>query len=192
VNQTNIGIHGGTIYDVPNFNASVGNITVLAKGFNVTCGESTPAFDSSDLDFLTGLQMGVFFRSHTGYPDTDLSIPDPGLMFSVYSSSWTGISFCNHFETQIQDSSGSEGSPFTLNSTIHFHALSCSLSLIDQTVILEAGSARVLSVGLNLFKNFSAWPADWSQPQLIQNVSDPVSTPDIFLVDLVGPPLLLL
>ncbi|KAJ7204828.1 hypothetical protein GGX14DRAFT_569409 [Mycena pura] len=165
VNQTNIGVRGGTIYDVPNIDVTVGNIAVLAKGFNVTCGESTPAFNTSDL-YSNLWQM------------------DPGPILSVSSSSWNGISFVNHFETQIVDSSGSEGSPFTLNSTIQFHTLSCSLSLINQTVILDAGSTRILSVGPDLFNNFSAWPTDWSQPQLIQNVSDPVSTPDIILVDL--------
>jgi hypothetical protein len=33
----NIGLTGGTLYDVPKTNAAVGNITVGATGFNVTC-----------------------------------------------------------------------------------------------------------------------------------------------------------
>jgi hypothetical protein len=35
--STNIGLTGGTLYDVPKTNAATGTITVNATGFNVTC-----------------------------------------------------------------------------------------------------------------------------------------------------------
>jgi hypothetical protein len=35
---TSLGLHEGTLYDVLNIDAILGNATVDASGFNVTCG----------------------------------------------------------------------------------------------------------------------------------------------------------
>jgi hypothetical protein len=36
--STSLGLSGGTLYDVLDINAGTGNVTVNAKGFNISCG----------------------------------------------------------------------------------------------------------------------------------------------------------
>ncbi|KAJ6582222.1 hypothetical protein B0H19DRAFT_1252339 [Mycena capillaripes] len=150
--STHIGLEGMTLYDVPETNIGIGNITVAATGFNISCGflEDVQAKLNADNNSWT-LQFG---GSVVGQVDF---IEIPG---AISMASSRGIFFSI---TPIVDSSNNTGGFVQLSSPMipnisSIQLFQCSLSLVEQTVIMDAHlDEPVETTGNTLIDEWGYW-----------------------------------
>ncbi|KAJ6556971.1 hypothetical protein DFH09DRAFT_1365415 [Mycena vulgaris] len=157
--STHIGLEGMTLYDVPETNTGIGNITVAATGFNISCGflEDVQAKLNADNNSWS-LQSG---GGDVGQVD---SIELPG---AISMASRRGMFFSI---TPIIDSSNNTGgfvqlSPPMIPRISSIQLFQCSLSLVEQTAIVDAQSKNVVALHPELTKTHSTWlPASLEEP----------------------------
>ncbi|KAJ7226844.1 hypothetical protein GGX14DRAFT_417477 [Mycena pura] len=149
---TSLGLQDGSLYDVLDINVVVGNATVNASGFNITCGivaTDTFSFESAD-NFWTN----VYYTIHSTLSATNGELPYDSLL--LYST------------IPIVDSSGKSGSWIEasppMNSTVSsVQMLQCSLTLVGQVATVDAQSRKVQTIGPSFRKkrlNLASW-ATW-------------------------------
>ncbi|KAJ6618533.1 hypothetical protein B0H10DRAFT_1241922 [Mycena sp. CBHHK59/15] len=190
--NTNIGLHEGTLYDVPVGNAGIGNLSVLATGFNFTCGY----FKTVQLEVQTIMK---FFRANVDGGAEFYNVDNTALGRLILSAqgvtdagspptdndAYDIIFFTN---LTIVDSNGDAGIKVALDFKTSAQLLRCSLSLVEQTALVDTQSWKVVSLEPNIVKQSSAWVQAPSYPQTPagQNTSSPLpmSSSSISLADL--------
>ncbi|KAJ6563189.1 hypothetical protein B0H10DRAFT_2200726 [Mycena sp. CBHHK59/15] len=190
--NTNIGLHEGTLYDVPVGNAGIGNLSVLATGFNFTCGY----FKTVQLEVQTIMK---FFRANVDGGAEFYNVDNTALGRLILSAqgvtdagspptdndAYDIIFFTN---LTIVDSNGDAGIKVALDFKTSAQLLRCSLSLVEQTALVDTQSWKVVSLEPNIVKQSSAWVQAPSYPQSPagQNTSSPLpmSSSSISLADL--------
>ncbi|KAJ7462956.1 hypothetical protein FB451DRAFT_467725 [Mycena latifolia] len=155
--STHIGLEGSTLYDVPETNTGIGNITVAATGFNISCGclEGVQATYDADDGSWTLESAG----SDAGRVE---SIDIPGAISNAGSIFYT--------TTPIVDSSNNTRglvhlSPPMIPDISSIQLFRCSLSLVEQTALVDAQSKKAVALHPELTKTHSTWwPASLEEP----------------------------
>ncbi|KAJ7698475.1 hypothetical protein B0H16DRAFT_1749695 [Mycena metata] len=154
---TNLGLYNGTLYDVLNDNDGVGNVTVDATGFNITCGSLADV----SLGFLAEGPASVWWASTaTNTANIESSLPRVIVMSNVADDS--GASVFLYSTIPIVDSSNTRGPSITLDppmntsvSTIQYFR--CSQTVVRQSAVVDAKSRQLLAVQPEITKNQSTW-----------------------------------
>ncbi|KAJ7228148.1 hypothetical protein GGX14DRAFT_611474 [Mycena pura] len=157
--NTLLGLHGGTFYNVPEPNDGIGNITVNATGFNITCRYITDVW-------VEGITWdGSIFLNGSAVLEWG-TVPSigPGMIVNFRQVLVEGSPYAIFYSTiPIVDSSGTVSSPIH-NSSPSIHILACSQAMLSQTAVLEARSGQLLAVSPSVQKTVSTWSA--SEPDL--------------------------
>ncbi|KAJ6536350.1 hypothetical protein B0H19DRAFT_1271138 [Mycena capillaripes] len=176
------GLHQGTLYDVLG-STGIGNTTVNATGFNITCGFLT------DVDFRKEVKnmWGLVGPDATDYGAL-LGI-HPGLISSTEGNASATIA---HFSAiPIVDSAGYAGPALKIRPSMGFSVSSiqtfrCSQSLVHQSAVVSAETGQLLSVQPDLIKSSSTWlPYNMVDPTGLRgNVSDILGQPGVSYIGL--------
>ncbi|KAJ7156393.1 hypothetical protein C8R46DRAFT_1295215 [Mycena filopes] len=188
-NTTSLGLHGGTLYDVIDANEGVGNVQVNATGFNVTCGyppSMKGSFSGASRDWLWwGVVVDPSDLVIHEFPTTrETSLPfdfTPKFLTSALAEGhmirpvYNGVNDFSqnlmlYATIQVVDSNETHPPLLELNpptndtmaptvapSTVQI--MQCDLTLVPQTVVLEARTQRVVNVEPNIMKTTSTWAA---------------------------------
>ncbi|KAJ6620422.1 hypothetical protein B0H10DRAFT_1077202 [Mycena sp. CBHHK59/15] len=172
-NAPTLGLQGGTLYDVLEFNQGIGNTSVNATGFDISCGYLSGGINTQIVASLDGVQEPVWILD---FPDLT-----PPLTFSLFSTQ-PGIMILTHPNETVDtrpindqtiflystipiiDSMGNSASWVNLTSPMSqglgvsaLQLFQCSLSLISQTAIVDARSREMISVEPGIEKTSSRW-----------------------------------
>ncbi|KAF7378046.1 hypothetical protein MSAN_00228600 [Mycena sanguinolenta] len=193
--NTSVGLHGGSLYDVPNVN--IGNVTVAAIGFNVTCGYLTPTTITTAVESTpTSPIWNVNVDGEQQYypvPEFDGARSANGT-YVIHGADGNGtvsgldmiLSWGSEKNSMILDSSGNNGARVLLNPgefPFYTQLLRCSLLTVNQTAVINAQSQEVLELEPSLLKTHSIWSP--ASPSLLgpQDYLDPLAKPGISLAD---------
>lgn len=174
--ETSLGLQGGTLYDVlDNTTVSSGSATVNATGFNVTCGytpdtELRMKSDDGSNYWTNPTNEYTIFSTRKlirlGVPGMFLiSVHiEPGIIAKTTDGGdWDSTDSIVLYSTiPIVDSSGKNGSwakliPPMNTSVSSIQVFQCSLSLVNQTAMVDAQSGKIQTVGPNFKKDYSTW-----------------------------------
>ncbi|KAJ7429478.1 hypothetical protein B0H11DRAFT_2406012 [Mycena galericulata] len=174
---TSLGLQEGTLYDVLQTTVPSGNATVNATGFNITCGyvPETPKLQFAEDDGYWETTSPNQYNIYSTQPGM-ISIASPLAIHSVvfYST------------IPIIDSAGNVGpwvklSPSMNTSVSSIQVFQCSLSLVNQTAVVNAQSRQIHTVEPDFKKTFSTWTA-YTGPQDYGNYSaDNGTTGNLFI-----------
>ncbi|KAJ6498484.1 hypothetical protein C8R47DRAFT_1193929 [Mycena vitilis] len=161
-----VGLNGGTFYDVLEENAGVGNVTVAATGFNISC-TYLPNTAEECLHAMPPTQWGVISALQCGSPNLGLPfeqdnyITDPDAFGSgmagpgpltLYST--IPIVDSDNQQPPTVDWSLGDGSPSTAQ------LLQCVQTLVPQTAVVDAQSRQIIAATPDIRKSSSSW-APW-------------------------------
>ncbi|KAJ7112169.1 hypothetical protein C8R44DRAFT_798196 [Mycena epipterygia] len=155
------GLWGGTLYEVLNINNGVGNVTVNATGFNITCGfmndhvvqKYIPASNTTVPQWV--IQEGEGNYSTT-YMASNIS---QGIVVALSSNAKSVVLYST---IPIFDSENTTGPsinlipPFNI-SVASIQLLRCSQSIVNQKAIVDAQSWQIITVEPDIEKNVSSW-----------------------------------
>ncbi|KAJ6529839.1 hypothetical protein B0H19DRAFT_1082946 [Mycena capillaripes] len=159
-----LGLSGGTLYDVLELNEGIGNVTVNATGFNISCGYSlnvktsfVPANRSSDDTWQVTLPEES--RVYPVHP-TFLITADPGLVISQGTNCPRNYAFM-YSTIPIIDSNNNTGpwadlTPPMRTTVSSIQVLQCSQTLVAQKAIVDPQSRKMLAVDPPIKKIVSA------------------------------------
>ncbi|KAJ7822097.1 hypothetical protein B0H14DRAFT_3732658, partial [Mycena olivaceomarginata] len=164
--ETTIGLHEGTLYEVPEPNGGTGNATVDATGFNITCGLPTQVdvtFSWASTEFSAN--ASAWFLALDKDNDTSecrILSTQPGMISLAYSDPPPIKSIVLYSTMPIIDTDGQNGSwvqlrPPMNNSLSSIQVLKCSQSLVTQKAVVDAQSGKFLSVSPDIHKTASTW-----------------------------------
>ncbi|KAJ7794609.1 hypothetical protein B0H14DRAFT_2922762 [Mycena olivaceomarginata] len=145
-----LGLSGGTLYDVLDINAGTGNVTVNAKGFNISCGyvsESDVNITFQPQDLKNVYQVEV--ESTVGgflIPSTQ-----PGIIANLFNGYHQFSNLLLYSTIPILDSSGTRGPAITLDPPMNtsistIQVLRCSQTLVNQTAVPYPSINKTASV----------------------------------------------
>ncbi|KAJ6491172.1 hypothetical protein C8R45DRAFT_1073728 [Mycena sanguinolenta] len=154
------GLSGGTLYDVPDANTAIGNVTVNATGFNITCGyvnDVTQKFSDylgsdPEWDMLEGKgARGIISSTQAAYFTKSVVL---------YST------------IPIIDSDNKLGASIKLlppmnTSVAAVQLLRCSQSLVNQKAVVDSQSGHIIRVEPDIRKTISSWapyPGPFDEP----------------------------
>ncbi|KAJ7692092.1 hypothetical protein B0H17DRAFT_1061878 [Mycena rosella] len=178
-----VGLYEGTLYDVLEDNTGVGNVTVNATGFNITCGYSNitnsvfQPFDDNndgtgvwdvylgasdaDMHVVQNTQLGVISSRLVSDPLDEAAV----LLYStipIIDSSGNAAHVTqlpSNFAPSISARAGAPAIPPSPPPTIQI--LKCSQTLVAQKAVVDAQTHQLQSVEPNITKTSSVWlPAD--------------------------------
>ncbi|KAF7359664.1 hypothetical protein MVEN_00690500 [Mycena venus] len=163
---TMLGLHGGTLYDVLESNAGIGNVTVNATGFNVTCGfvpDAVPRIEKAEFSPAWEVQWDGSPGSPAAF--ASISPDDTGNDTVVAMQMGFLDSVFFYYTIPIIDSNGDNGGPSYQNPynmtgigiTPSIRILGCSQSPVTQTAVVDAQSNKLLTVEPAIRKTTSAW-----------------------------------
>ncbi|KAJ6478385.1 hypothetical protein C8R45DRAFT_1157250 [Mycena sanguinolenta] len=160
------GLSGGTLYDVLYPNTAVGNVTVNATGFNITCG------------YVNGVNQNV--SAANDFSEWEISEGSVSYWINPTSrgviSSKLGALFTQsvllYSTMPIIDSDDKLGAPIKLSppmdtSVAAIQLLRCSQSLVNQTAMVDSQSGHIITVEPDIRKNVSSWalyPGPFNEP----------------------------
>ncbi|KAJ7108130.1 hypothetical protein C8R44DRAFT_857713 [Mycena epipterygia] len=160
---TNLGLSDGTLYDVLNSTQGIGNATVDATGFNITCGYMTDA----SLKFFPG------DHGQTSNDTWEISWKERNITFDIYSTQPGVITSFGSFlhaedyifiysTIPIIDSNNNTGSWLNLTTPMHssvssIQVLQCSLTVVAQMAIVDSQSRQIFTVEPTIKKTASEW-----------------------------------
>ncbi|KAJ7738876.1 hypothetical protein B0H14DRAFT_3515915 [Mycena olivaceomarginata] len=171
--NTSLGLKDGTLYDLVDGNSGVGNVTVDATGFNITC------------NYL----RAVTINGTTGVPIHGIS---PSSDSKGHTVKLDGVPAYNLFPTQrgiicpLPDEQRVPSDNYlpevTLNPPMNTFAdplssiqiFRCSQSLVTQKAVVNAQTRQILSVEPNIHKTTSMW-----SPHIGQNSTN--ATDNVFM-----------
>ncbi|KAJ7858585.1 hypothetical protein B0H13DRAFT_2571398 [Mycena leptocephala] len=147
----------GSLYFLPSILDIPGNATVNASGFNVTCGYVVDVSEvqSSDSNtWTTAVHPGYGIRTTQPGMISTVSVPALALNGPVYP-----FSIVLYSTIPIVDSSLKAGplvnlSPPMSTSVSSIQIFQCSLSLVNQTAIVDAQSRQLQTLGPDFKKNY--------------------------------------
>ncbi|KAF7375776.1 hypothetical protein MSAN_00467300 [Mycena sanguinolenta] len=176
--ETNQGLHGGTLYEVLDTASPVsGNAIVNATGFNVTCGF---AMVPSPLNFSSEAE------GYGGQGPMLIKSTQPGMISTP--SNFDQLLF--YSTIPIIDSDGKQGPLIALNppmetSVSSIQIFRCSLSLVNQTAVINSQTQEIRTVGPGFTKTTSKWGPYVEVPESEWNyVSHPNVTDENMLINL--------
>jgi len=152
--STNIGLMGGALYNVPDTSAAIGNITVGATGFNVTCGFQ----ETLKAEFL-----GDSSQWELSYWDGSSGVVGSVLLESTLPGIISTLAVQIFYSTiPILDSNNNTGGSIhltpSMNTTVSsIQVFQCSLSLVEQTAIVDAQFRKAVTLQPELRKTTSTW-----------------------------------
>ncbi|KAJ6507623.1 hypothetical protein DFH09DRAFT_1101011 [Mycena vulgaris] len=119
--KTNLGLSGGTLYDVLDLNPGTGNATDNATGFNITCGYMT---DHLDINYSPNLNYTWLDNIwHTSWKGANTSYPifstQPGVIISPPGASFPQDYIFIYSTIPIIDSTGNRGSWMNITPPMH-------------------------------------------------------------------------
>ncbi|KAJ7133326.1 hypothetical protein C8R44DRAFT_849457 [Mycena epipterygia] len=142
---TSLGLQEGTLYDVLQTTVPSGNATVNATGCNITCGyvPEAPKLRFSEDDGWWGTKA-----------------PKPGIISEATFSSAQSVVL--YSTIPIIDSAGKTGPWVKLNPSMNtsvssIQVFQCSLSLVNQTAVVDAQSQQIHAVEPDFKKTVSTW-----------------------------------
>ncbi|KAJ7137197.1 hypothetical protein C8R44DRAFT_768626 [Mycena epipterygia] len=171
--STSLGLSGGTLYDVLDINAGTGNVTVNAKGFNISCGyvsESDVNITFQPQDLKNVYQVEV--ESTVGgflIPSTQ-----PGIIANLFNGYHQFSNLLLYSTIPILDSSGTRGPAITLDPPMNtsistIQVLRCSQTLVNQTAVVDAQAHKLLEAVPSINKTASVWTS--GNPPLESNAT---------------------
>ncbi|KAJ7325390.1 hypothetical protein DFH08DRAFT_1085129 [Mycena albidolilacea] len=154
--NTSLGLKDGTLYDVVDINSGVGNVTVDATGFNITCGYLTViniTHSQSTKDRLEYWSMDFrepyphwLFPTQRGIICPLLSIASPIVNFNyVDFYSTTPIMDSNNYLSEVKLNPPMNTFADPVSSVQFFW---CSQSLVNQKAVVDAQTRQILAVEL--------------------------------------------
>ncbi|KAJ7810881.1 hypothetical protein B0H14DRAFT_3756324 [Mycena olivaceomarginata] len=154
--STNIGLTGGTLYDVPQTNAAVGPITVEATGFNVTC----MCLEDLTADFARENSQWIVSTGQVYL--APLESTQPRIISATMPYNTRNPIFYSTIPIIYSDNStgGLVRLDPPMNSTAIVSSIQlfqCFLSLVEQTAVLDAESKKMVALHPQIVKNTSAW-----------------------------------
>ncbi|KAJ7208585.1 hypothetical protein GGX14DRAFT_566802 [Mycena pura] len=154
---TTSGLHEGSLYDVPGpASTAIGNITVNATGFNMTC-HSLPEAHVISTQWLYGARAPVLALDAAKEVTAVIPSTAPNII-STFNPSDTSLRHTSLFvysTIPIIDSSGT--SVLLSNLTPPVQPFSCTQSLVPQIAVIDATSGKVLEVQPTIYKQSSSW-----------------------------------
>ncbi|KAJ6491169.1 hypothetical protein C8R45DRAFT_928996 [Mycena sanguinolenta] len=160
------GLLGGTLYDVLNANTTIGNVTVNATGFNISCGY----VHNVTQKFSTSWDVSRW-EIRGGQGDTSVWSDINPTPHGVISSNGNAVftrSVVLYSTVPIVDSNNKLGAPIKLSppmnsSVAAIQLLRCSQSLINQKAVVDSQSGHIITVEPDIRKTVSSW-APYSGP----------------------------
>ncbi|KAJ7662609.1 hypothetical protein DFH06DRAFT_355995 [Mycena polygramma] len=194
--NTSLGLSGGTLYDVLDDHAGVGNVSVSATGFNISCTYPTNMTVSDDLLTASGLKrrqnvVGVQLTA-PWFELQGKGIPKP--FYMKRSAQYGVISAMTDSPDGPGTISRAEPGPLLLFSTIPIidsentrppmtvlntsysqggdldavQVVHCVQRLVPQTAVVDVQSHRLIAVEPNIQKTTSTWVP---QDTVVENIS---------------------
>ncbi|KAJ7674473.1 hypothetical protein B0H14DRAFT_3178118 [Mycena olivaceomarginata] len=188
--DTSLGLKDGTLYDLVDGNSGVGNVTVDATGFNITCNYlRAVAINGSTGVPIHGISAGSNSKGHTvkldGVPAYNLFPTQRGIICPLPDEQRvpSGIlNFVDFYSTIPIMDSDNYLPEVTLNPPMNTFAdplssiqiFRCSQSLVNQKAVVDAQTGQILSVEPNIHKTTSTW-----SPHIGQNSTN--ATDNVFM-----------
>ncbi|KAJ7167907.1 hypothetical protein C8R46DRAFT_1350814 [Mycena filopes] len=168
-NGQTLGLNGSTLYDVVNLNSGLGNVTVNATGFNITClyTDDTNAVlynATSDKWIKEEGNAHSVPDSHYEFPSTQSGVISSlsGLDFFSPNPEFNRVLF--YSTVPVVDSNGNQphvnlNPPMssTYAPVPDIQIFRCSQTLVNQTAVVDAQSRMLLSVKPDIHKETSTW-----------------------------------
>ncbi|KAJ7112154.1 hypothetical protein C8R44DRAFT_882549 [Mycena epipterygia] len=151
------GLWGGTVYEVPDVNTTVGNVTVNATGFNISCrymNNMEVQYSSNHWEIMGG--NGDSSGSYGIYPTP------PGIISEPMVDYFYNNSVVLYSTIPIVDSDNQRGPSINLippmaTSVSSIQLLWCSQALVNQKALVDSQSWEIITVEPDIEKNVSAW-----------------------------------
>ncbi|KAJ7325392.1 hypothetical protein DFH08DRAFT_343417 [Mycena albidolilacea] len=188
--NTSLGLKDGTLYDLVDSNSGVGNVTVDATGFNITCNYlRAVTINGSTGVAIHNISTGWNSNGHTvnldGVPTYNLFPTQRGIICLLPDELRvpSGIpNFVDFYSTIPIMDSDNYLPEVTLNPPMDTWAdpvssiqiFRCSQSLVNQKAVVDAQTRQILSVEPNTHKTTSTW-----SPQIGQNSTN--ATDNVFM-----------
>ncbi|KAJ6514660.1 hypothetical protein DFH09DRAFT_1431637 [Mycena vulgaris] len=156
-NATTFGLHEGSLYDVPGpTNTAIGNITINATGFNMTC-HSLPEAHVISTEWLYGARVPILALDAAKQVTGVIPSTAPNIIstFNPIDSPLWHTSLFVYSTIPIIDSSGT--SVLLFNLTPPVQPFCCTQSLVPQIAVIDATSRKVLEVQPTIHKRSSSW-----------------------------------
>ncbi|KAJ7795962.1 hypothetical protein B0H14DRAFT_2916964 [Mycena olivaceomarginata] len=178
--NTSLGLKDGTLYDLVDGNSGVGNVTVDATGFNITCNYLRAVTINGTTGVpIHGISAGSGSKGYNLFPTQRgiiCPLPDEQRVPS-------GIpNFVDFYSTIPIMDSDNYHPEVTLNPPMNTFAdpissiqiFRCSQSLVNQKAVFDAQTRQILSVEPNIHKTTSTW-----SPHIGQNSTN--ATDNVFM-----------
>ncbi|KAJ7325388.1 hypothetical protein DFH08DRAFT_1028130 [Mycena albidolilacea] len=165
--NTSLGLKDGTLYDVVDINSGVGNVTVDATGFDITCGYLTVNIThqqpTKDFNFEE-----YWLVNFGGNHQASLDPTQRGIIYSLESGIFSPWGFTNYVDfystTPIMDSNNYHPEvkldpPMNTfaDPVSSIQVFRCSQSLVNQKAVVDAQTRQILAVEPNIHKTTSTW-----------------------------------
>ncbi|TDL24035.1 hypothetical protein BD410DRAFT_133225 [Rickenella mellea] len=178
--SSTLGLHNATVYDVLR-TPGVGNATVNATTFDVSCGSLSNATVTPDPPTNGNNVTDWFIRSVYSNCTFGFDVKLIGQQVVKFAASvdsgrfplYLGSNAVFYASINLTDSDGNIGSTIPLNPPIptlgpiseidSVQIMGCTLSLIDQAVVIDAETGLLLSLSLSAEKTQSKW-REWLPP----------------------------
>ncbi|KAJ6491099.1 hypothetical protein C8R45DRAFT_1138153 [Mycena sanguinolenta] len=150
------GLSGGTLYDVLNTNTAIGNVTVNATGFNITCGYVNDVTQNfSDVNGIAQWEMREGSSSYL------IGSTPRGVISRMLNVSFTQ-SVVLYSTIPIVDSDNKLGASIKLSPPMNtsvavIQLLRCSQSLVNQKAVVDSQSGHIIKVEPDIHKTVSSW-----------------------------------
>ncbi|KAJ7795059.1 hypothetical protein B0H14DRAFT_2921155 [Mycena olivaceomarginata] len=188
--NTSLGLKDGTLYDLVDGNSGVGNVTVDATGFNITCNYLRAVTTNGTTGVpILGISAGSGSKGHTvnldGVPAYNLFPTQQGIICPLPDEQRvpSGIpNFVDFYSTIPIMDSDNYHPEVTLNPPMNTFAdpissiqiFRCSQSLVNQKAVFDAQTKQILSVEPSIHKTTSTW-----SPHIGQNFTN--ATDNVFM-----------
>ncbi|KAJ7112172.1 hypothetical protein C8R44DRAFT_741877 [Mycena epipterygia] len=159
------GLWGGTLYEVPDINNGVGNVTVNATGFNITCGYVDHVLQKYWPDSIAPQwEIQVWDGNYSAMYEIEYEIDftPPGIVVAASSVASFTRSVLLYSTIPIVDSENTIGPSINLippmnSSVASIQLLRCSQSIVNQKAVVDAQSWQIITVEPDIEKNVSSW-----------------------------------
>ncbi|KAJ7325382.1 hypothetical protein DFH08DRAFT_1085128 [Mycena albidolilacea] len=188
--NTSLGLKDGTLYDLVDGNSGVGNVTVDATGFNITCNYLRAVTINGTTGVpIHGISAGSGSKGHTvnldGVPAYNLFPTQRGIICPLPDERRvpSGIpNFVDFYSTIPIMDSDNYLPEVTLDPPMNtfsdpvssIQIFRCSQSLVNQKAVVDAQTRQILSVEPNIHKTTSTW-----SPHIGQNSTN--ATDNVFM-----------
>ncbi|KAJ6566922.1 hypothetical protein B0H19DRAFT_1374294 [Mycena capillaripes] len=160
-NADQLGLSGGTLYEVFDLNSGEGNATVDATGFNISCGYLTDVVQKHNFSDSGWHELDIQVGKGNSSAVFEIDDMPPRFIWSMDQPFFKSIVLTSTIP--IIDSENKLGPATLLEPLMHnksvpsVQMLRCSLSLVNQKATVDAQSRRIIAVEPNIEKTVSSW-----------------------------------